>query len=320
MGLLGSRRRHRGKLTPPIILLKNKAREPQRNVAGFKAKRRSEDRRLGENSFGIIQVAAEEIRTDASYYFHNRHRPDGAGLAVQLTVKGAAFFENHQGRRLVQPDYAMMFSHSEDSEYGFPSGAAEPYCQQYIEMTDCDALRNVFDRITQDFGSVVYLPEKSEARDLFNEIVERFRIGRFRDRYEEAEILFRMLIAIYRQQVDGTRVQDPIEFGHHFICSRFRNASNLKEIAQLCGITREYFTRGFRRRYKKTPGQMLKRLRLEHAELLLKTTRMPVVDIAAASGFANLNTFGRFFKKNYRLSPSEYRELARRRGEQRRPV
>jgi AraC-like DNA-binding protein len=319
MGLLGSRPGRRGRLDPNS-LLKNKAKEPQINSSALKPKRRTEDRRLGEYSFGVIQVAAEEIRTDASYYFHNRHRPDGSGLAVQLTVKGAAFFQDHQGRRLVQPDYAMMFSHAEDSEYGFPPDASEPYCQRYIEMTDCDALRNVFDRITHDFGSVVYLPEKSEARDLFNEVVERFRIGRFRDRYEEAEILFRMLIAIYRQQVDGTRVQDPIEFGHHFICNRFRNASNLKEIAQLCGITREYFTRGFSSRYKKTPGQMLKRLRLEHAELLLKTTSMPVIDIAAASGFSNLNTFGRSFKKDYRQSPSDYREAAWRRGEQRRPV
>jgi transcriptional regulator GlxA family with amidase domain len=120
--------------------------------------------------------------------------------------------------------------------------------------------------------------------------------------------------------VDGTRIQDPIEFGHHFICNRFRNASNLKEIAQLCGVTREYFARGFRSRYHQTPGQLLKRLRLEHAELLLKTTSMAVVDVSAACGFSSMNTFGRTFKRHYRQSPSDFRTEAQRKGERTRPI
>jgi AraC-like DNA-binding protein len=268
----------------------------------------------------VIQVAAEETRASSAYYFHNRHRPDGSGLVVQLTVSGKAFFEDQNGRRMVHPDYAMLFSHAEDSAYGYPPEATEPYRQQYIEMTDCAALRNVFDQITSDYGSVVFLPAKSEARDLFNEIMERFRIGRFRDRYEESELLYCLLIAVYRQQVDDTRTDDPIEFGHHFICNRFRNASNLKEIAQLCGVTREYFAREFRRRYDQTPGQMLKRLRLEHAELLLRTTSMPIVDVCAACGFASMNTFGRTFKRHHRQSPSEFRSQARLAGEQHRPI
>ena len=289
-------------------------------MSAVAARRTRENGRLGEHTFGVIQVAAEETRTGESYYFHNRHRPDGSGLVVQLTVRGAAFFEDQDGRRLVLPDHAMLFSHAEDSAYGYPPQATEPYVQHYIEMTDCQALRNVFDRITKDFGAIVYLPERTEARDLFNEIVERFRIGRFRDRYEESELLYRMLIAVYRQQVDGTRIQDPIEFGHHFICNRFRNASNLKEIAQLCGVTREYFAREFRRRYRQTPGQLLKRLRLEHAELLLKTTSMPVIDVSAAAGFASMNTFGRTFKRHHRRSPSDFRTEAWRSGERLRPV
>lgn len=295
-------------------------RDPKNALPPAASKRTRDAGRLGAHTFGFIQVAAEETRTGASYYFHNRHRPDGSGLVVQLTVSGAAFFEDGAGRRLVVPDQAMLFSHAEDSAYGYPPQATEPYVQRYIEMADCQALRNVFDRITEDFGAIVTLPEKTEARDLFNEIVERFRIGRFRDRYEESELLYRMLIAIYRQQVDGTRIQDPIEFGHHFIRHRFRDAANLKEIAQRCGVTREYFAREFRRRYRQTPGQLLKRLRLEHAELLLKATSMPVVDISAACGFSSMNTFGRTFKRHHRRSPSDFRTDARRKGEHTRPI
>lgn len=266
------------------------------------------------HTFGVIQLAAEETITDSSYYFHNGHRQDGSGLAVQLTVKGAAFFEDQNGRRLVLPDHAMFFSHTEESTYGYQPLAAEPYVHRFIQMSDCPALRNVFDRIVARFGVIVRMPEKSEARDLFNEIVERFRVHRFRDRYEESELLYRMLMAVYREQVDGPRVQDPIEYGHHLICNRLSKAANLKEIAQRCGVTREYFTREFKRRYQQTPGQLLRRLRLEHAELLLKTTSKAVVDISAAAGFSSCNAFGRTFKRIHRQSPSDFRAAACRPG------
>jgi hypothetical protein len=36
----------------------------------------SADRFKTEYSFGLIQPAAEEVRTDTSFFFDNRHRPD----------------------------------------------------------------------------------------------------------------------------------------------------------------------------------------------------------------------------------------------------
>jgi len=260
-----------------------------------------------EYAFGLIQSATEEIRRDESYVFDNRHRPDGSGLVVQLTLEGAAFFGEGAKRRLVLPEFAMIFSHDEDTSYGYPPEAKQPYRHLYVEFTDCNALRGIFNKIREDFGAVVRIPEKSDSRDLLNEIVERFKTGHFTDRYEESELLYRLLIAIYRQQIEGTRTVDPIEFGHHLIRNRFRKDSNLKEIAELCGVSREYFSREFHARYGGAPGQMLKQLRLEHAKLLLKTTRIPVTDISAASGFANLGTFGRLFKRQFGRSPGDFR-------------
>lgn len=47
---------------------------------------------MAKHTFGIIQIAAEEVRTDPTYFFDNQNRPDGSGLVVQLTIEGAAFF------------------------------------------------------------------------------------------------------------------------------------------------------------------------------------------------------------------------------------
>lgn len=275
---------------------------------------------MAEFSFGIVQIAAEEIRTDPSYYFDNQHRPDGSGLVVQLTIGGAAYFRDASGRRLVPRDSAMLFSHQEASEYGYPPEATEPYHHKYIEFSDCLPLRTVFAELMRKFGPIVNIPENSLARGIFNEIYERFRTGAFEDRYHESELLYRLLISIYRVQIERTRGSDPIEFGYHYILNRFRYASNLKGIAAACGVSREYFARGFKDRYQRSPGSFLKELRLLHAESLLKTTSIPVEEVAVASGFVSANVFIRRFKQSYGVSPGVFRDRARRQGQPNRPT
>lgn len=49
-------------------------------------------------------------------------------------------------------------------------------------------------------------------------------------------------------------------------------------------------------------------LRGERAKLLLRTTRMPVTEIARAMGFQSSSTFSRFFRERYHMSPMEYRK------------
>ncbi|HEY9155878.1 MAG TPA: helix-turn-helix transcriptional regulator [Opitutaceae bacterium] len=275
---------------------------------------------MAEFTFGIVQIAAEEVRSDPSYMFDNQNRPDGSGLVVQLTIGGAAFFRDAEGERMVAPGYAMLFSHAEPSVYGYPPNGTEPYRHQYIEFTDCQTLRAVFAELIREFGAIVSIPENSLARGVFNEILERFRTGEFDDRYHESELLYRLLISIYREQIERTRGRNPIEFGYHYILNRFRYASNLKGVAAACGVSREYFAREFKRRYRQSPGGFLKQLRIKHAESLLKTTSMPVEEIAVASGFVTANAFIRRFKQSYGVSPGAFRDRVRKQKQNRRPI
>jgi AraC-like DNA-binding protein len=275
---------------------------------------------MAEFTFGIVQIAAEEVRSDTSYVFDNQNRPDGSGLVVQLTIGGAAFFRDAAGERMVTPGYAMLFSHAEPSVYGYPPNATQPYRHQYIEFTDCQALRGVFAELIREFGAIVSIPENSLARGIFNEILERFRTGEFDDRYHESELLYRLLISIYREQIERTRGRNPIEFGYHYILNRFRYASNLKGVAAACGVSREYFAREFKRRYRQSPGGFLKQLRIKHAESLLKTTSMPIEEIAVASGFVTANAFIRRFKQGHGVSPGVFRDRVRKQKQNRRPI
>jgi transcriptional regulator GlxA family with amidase domain len=200
----------------------------------------------------------------------------------------------------------MLFSHAEASFYGYPPEAQEPYHFHFISFSS-DGIDTLFARIRADFGSVVRLPEESEAAAVFHEIMDRTRKRQFRDRLHEAELLHRLLIAIYREQIHGTRTSEPVEFGFHYLQNHFRSPVNLKDVAARCGVSREHFIREFSTRYRESPGAMLRRLRLEHARTLLAASSLSVQDVALASGFTSSNTFCRAYRRKFARSPGARR-------------
>jgi len=256
------------------------------------------------NPFARIRAAVEEVRSSADYRFENAHREAPESLVIQRTTRGAGYFEKGKVRHLVRPEQAMLFSHSEPSAYGFPPEASEPYAFQFICFS-AGSLRPLFDRLRSEHGPVLKMPDKSESATLFQEIMTCYQAHRFRDRLEECDLLHRLLLGLYRDQIETS--EDPIQFGFHAIHSHFRANVNLKTIAQDCGVSREHFIRQFTLRYGESPGAMLRRFRLEHARAMLLSTRLSVQDVGLASGFSSSNAFCRAYRSAYGRSPSETR-------------
>lgn len=257
--------------------------------------------------FALVDGGAEEFRSDPGYQWDNSRRSEANRMNVQRTLAGVAYFEDERARRLVPPGWAMLFTHRERSRYGLPADAAEPYRHRYLSVSPGTSVVGIFQRIRADFGSVVRMAPDGEAGALFEETFRRLHARTFVDRYQESELIYRMLVALYREQVEGTRHEDPIEFGYHLLHARFRGAINLKTVARQCGVTREHFIRAFSERYRETPGAMLRRLRLEHARTMLLATEMPVGAVAAASGFASATAFCRAVRIAYGTTPARLR-------------
>ncbi|MFT3830511.1 MAG: AraC family transcriptional regulator [Opitutaceae bacterium] len=252
--------------------------------------------------FAVVHAAAEERQTSAAYRWDNATRGDPDRLVVQRTLAGAAFFRDAAGERPVPAGWAMLFTHREPTLYGYPEHAVAPYRQRFLAFSPT-GVRPLFDRIRADFGAVVRMPEESEATALFDELFDGVRRRTLRDRFHESELLYRLLIALYREQVQEARERDPVEFGLHYLRSHFRSPINLKTIAAKCGITREHLIREFRARHREAPGAMLRRLRLEHAHTMLAATELGLAEVARACGFASANTFARAFRARYGRSP-----------------
>ncbi|MEW4411455.1 Ada metal-binding domain-containing protein [Clostridium sp. AN503] len=85
------------------------------------------------------------------------------------------------------------------------------------------------------------------------------------------------------------------------------------EQADLCqklnevGITGRRLADIFKDEYGMTPKAYADHLRLAEAKRLLKDTDKKVIDIAYSVGFGSLSAFYSFFKKEEKITPSEYR-------------
>src|SRR5258708_28561948 len=116
--------------------------------------------------FTTVCAGADEARTDASYFWDNAARGDSDCLVIQRTLRGAGFFKDRRGRRLVPPGYAMLFSHREASSYGYPAEAEEPYRLRFLAFSR-SSVQGLFDRIRIDFGAAARMPNESEATAFF---------------------------------------------------------------------------------------------------------------------------------------------------------
>ncbi len=82
----------------------------------------------------------------------------------------------------------------------------------------------------------------------------------------------------------------------------------LDELARQANVTVSYFCRLFRQITGQTATDYRNRLRLEKSISLLKQSELNVTEIALRCGFDDVNYFSRLFRRNYRISPTDFRK------------
>jgi len=106
------------------------------------------------------------------------------------------------------------------------------------------------------------------------------------------------------------RLQRAVELLH----DRCTEPLRLAEVAQVAGLSPNHLTRLFRARFGLTPHAYLNDLRLRRSRMLLRASRLPLVEVALASGFADQAHWQRQFRRQLAATPGQMRrQLAGRR-------
>ncbi|MBQ7095121.1 MAG: AraC family transcriptional regulator [Clostridia bacterium] len=112
------------------------------------------------------------------------------------------------------------------------------------------------------------------------------------------------LVALLQEQGRG-----PIGYVEQAIqCmqAEYPHGITVSEIADRLNLDRSYFSNYFKKETGRSPQQYLIDLRMERAAFLLRKERLRPTVVAASTGFSDLFTFSKAFKKYFGVSPREY--------------
>ncbi|WJH32188.1 AraC family transcriptional regulator [Paenibacillus sp. CC-CFT747] len=106
--------------------------------------------------------------------------------------------------------------------------------------------------------------------------------------------------------------------GHHvrkaisFMNARYADRLELEDMAEHVGLDAKYLCRLFRQRLSLSPYRYLTDLRMAKACRLLRRQLLCIAEISRSVGYQDPLHFSRMFKRTIGLSPTAYREKARR--------
>jgi AraC family transcriptional regulator len=94
-----------------------------------------------------------------------------------------------------------------------------------------------------------------------------------------------------------------------YIRSHINEPLNREVLAAVAGFSVSHFHRIFTRHVGENISNYVRRVRLERAGRKLRMGAVDISEVALAAGYDTHAAFGKAFKQQYGLSPSEFRQL-----------
>lgn len=107
----------------------------------------------------------------------------------------------------------------------------------------------------------------------------------------------------YKDKELHTYIQDAL----NFINSNYMHSITVQEIADYVNLSRSYLYKMFIKNLGISPQRYLINLRMYKATLLLKSTKLPIGEVASSVGYSNSLLFSKTFSKHFSMSPLNYR-------------
>jgi transcriptional regulator GlxA family with amidase domain len=112
----------------------------------------------------------------------------------------------------------------------------------------------------------------------------------------------------YRQSRRLSRTHEPL--AKSLLLEHLDGDISILEVARACDLSRGYFTRAFRETTGTTPYRWLLGERIARARDLLRTTNIPLSELAISCGFADQSHFTRVFTSMVGTTPGHWRRNA----------
>ena len=181
------------------------------------------------------------------------------------------------------------------------------------KMIEEPKLLSVFKNRSVNFYHCVDLTgQKKSVHYLFESMLREFQQPTVFSNELLGGYVKELLVTAYREtpqafSVAGNRINPAIEEAKVYIDKHYTDVISLQELARRFFLSADYLSHGFKDYTGYSPQQYILQRRLRRSKELLLNTGETVGTIAYLSGFSDVNSFIRVFKKYVGQTPNKYR-------------
>jgi AraC-like DNA-binding protein len=151
----------------------------------------------------------------------------------------------------------------------------------------------------------------AQFRSTLLKMVEAWQSGELLGRLEANHLAMTLLLSLFKQygQAPAVTARQPhsLNWVPSYLSFHIGEPLSVADMARRASLSPSRFGVVFRQHFGLSPHQYFLRLRIEHAQELLRTTDLPQREIAEYCGFADVHHFSKAFKRITRLPPGAYR-------------
>ncbi len=257
----------------------------------------------------MVASCGHERREGVGYHWDGLKRGNNRFVLFQYTLSGRGWLQYEDRIHRPGPGEAMLLRIPHRHAYGFK--ADSPHWRfLWVCLSGREAYR-LFGEFLRVAGPVFPLDRHGRTVDVLETLLREAFAGRLANEFTASDHAYRLLMALagilLPPKADAPG--DPrILAALHFAQAHFRERIGVAEMAVAAGLSRHHFSRRFQRQTGRSPAACLHTLRLTEAARLLQepTSGRGMKEVAAASGFGDINHFIKRFRHAFGITPGHF--------------
>ncbi|MEG1426837.1 MAG: helix-turn-helix domain-containing protein [Oscillospiraceae bacterium] len=283
----------------------------------------------------------QQLKDEMKHQFHYLLEIAGEKLAVFLSVGVSAITESLSKRNLIQAKEAgnqsllsetfplYFYDEIEFSKFNIPASELNTTLN-YMEHRNIEKIKPQLDKLfTEEMAKKYGAPYISAlwaqlinfmiANSLYGEQFGREELmlclnmpDEIHSIGEAKDTLWNIMIkCIGTSDLMEQKARGKIYLSAKEMENRYNEELPINELADMYGMTKNYFSSLFRKEMGVSPVTYITKIRMDKAKELLAHTSESVIDVAKAVGYEDGQYFFRVFKKATGFTPLQYRKMKR---------
>lgn len=234
------------------------------------------------------------------------HRNVFSSYLLLVMLTGSLSYQTLKSRGIARAGQVLLLNCNAPHAY-----SAQGKCSfTFVHFAGAQS-KEVYEEIERTIGNLIPMSDPNALHETIGEMLSRMKADHRLNESETSAMIYSMLMKLLEQSGasgSGTIGNPVVDRAIVYIQSHLTEKLSVEEISSSAGYSPSYFSHMFARETGMSPYQFVVRSRVEHAQQLLKTTRMAVQEIAFQCGFNSAANFCYTFRRLTGLSPHDYRK------------